>query len=83
MIWKRGLLFAQYDRGLVSLAFSHKKGTVNEVKTYNTYMRATSSAQLSELKDQQPASTISHSYTFVCSVKKVERSFVGFVEGHN
>lgn len=45
MILKRGLLFAQYDRGLVSLAFSHqKKGTVNEVKTYNTYMRATSLA---------------------------------------
>lgn len=79
MICKGGLLLAQYGRGSVSLAFSHKKGTVHEVKTYNTYMMATSSAQPSELKDQQPSSTISRSDT---SVQKVDRSFVGFVEGH-
>ena len=54
--------------GTVSLAFSHKEGTVNEVKTYNTYMMATSSAQPLELKDQQPATTVSHPDTFVCSV---------------
>lgn len=68
--------------GAVSLAFSHKEGTVNEVKTYNTYLMATSSAQPLELKDQQPATTVSHPDTFVCSVQ-VDRSFVGFVEGHN
>lgn len=83
VICKRGLLFVQYDRGSVSLAFSHREGTVNEVKTYNTYMMATSSAQPLELKYQQPATTVSYPDTFVCSVQKVDRNFVGFEEGHS
>lgn len=45
-------------------------------------MMATSSVQPLELKYQQPATTVSHPDTFVCSVQ-VDRSFVGFVEGHN